>query len=134
MLNKLNTDKQANKRVQRFLLHSSTEENIELTHARLVINIYIITGTVAVHLYEQQRFVKTLPIRAIIEFFGKEYDETKVSFISEHLKKIAEDNNVPFLKANILICDTKGELKAHLYYENKYVKSLSTIELLRTIC
>ena len=92
-----------------------------------------IAGTVAVHLYEGQRFVKTLSIKAIVEFFGKEYDERKVSSISEHLKKITEENNVPFSKANIVICETKGEITAHLYEENKYVKRLLTNGLLKFI-
>jgi len=131
MLNIPNTEKQASKRVQRFLLHTSTEENIEPAHSQLVINT--ITGSLAVHLYNEQRFVKTLPIRSIVEFFGKEYNETNASSISEHLKKMAEENNIPYSKANVVICQNKGELKAHLYNENKYVKRLSTIELLRTV-
>ncbi len=131
MLDIFNLEKQTNKRVQKFLLHKSTEENIQPANARLVMNVII--GKVSVHLYDQHRFIKTLSIRAIVEFFGKEYDETKVDSFPAHLKKISLENNIEFSKANIVICETKGELKAHLYNENRYVKRLSTIDLLTAI-
>lgn len=131
MLNIFNIEKQASKRVHKFLLHKSTEENIESANARLVINLII--GKVSVHLYDQHKFLKTLSVRAIVEFFGKEYDETKLNSLSDYLKKISQENNIEFSKANIMICETKGELKPHLYNENKYVKRLSTIELLTAV-
>ena len=122
---------QTNKRVQKFLIHKATEENIESANARLVINILI--GKVSVHLFEQHRYIKTLSIKAIVEFFGKDYDETKVNSLLEYLKNISLENNIEFSKINIVICETKGDFKAHLYSENKYVKPLSTIELLTSI-
>lgn len=131
MLNILIIEKQLNKRVHKFLLHKATEENIESANARLVINILI--GNVSVHLFEQHRYIKTLSIRAIVEFFGKDYDETKINSLLEYLKKISQENNIEFPKINVVICETKGEFKAHLYNESKYVKPLSTIELLTTI-
>ena len=130
MLNILIIEKQLNKRVHKFLLHKATEENIESANARLVINILI--GNVSVHLFEQHRYIKTLSIRAIVEFFGKDYDETKINSLLEYLKKISQENNIEFPKINVVICETKGEFKAHLYNESKYVKPLSTIELLTT--
>ena len=131
MLNIFNIEKQISKRVHKFLIHKSTEENIEPANARLVINILI--GKVSVHLFEQHRYIKTLSIRAIVEFFGKDYDETKINSLFEYLKKISQENNMEFPKINVVICETKGEFKAHLYNESKYVKPLSTIELLTTI-
>lgn len=131
MLNLFNIEHQANKRVHKFIIHKATEENIEATTARLVINI--IDGKIAVHLYDQHRFLKTLSIKAIVEFFGKEYDETKVNAVYEYLKKISQESKIDFLKANIVICETKGKPGAHLYNETKYVKRISTIELLTAV-
>jgi len=131
MLDIFNLEKQTNKRVQKFLLHKSTEENIEPANARLVINVII--GKLCVHFYNQHKFLKTLSIRAIVEFFGKEYDETKEISVSDYLKNISKENNVEFSNANIVICETKGVLGVHLYNEHKYVKRLSTIELLKNL-
>lgn len=131
MLDLFNLEAQTNKRVQRFLLHTSTEENIEPSNARLVINTN--NEKVEVHLYSQQKFVKTLTIKAIVEFFGKEYDETKLVSLLNYLKKIAKENHIDFSKSNVVICETKSKLGAHLYNETKYVKRLSTVEILAAI-
>jgi uncharacterized protein (DUF2164 family) len=131
MLNIFNIEKQASKRVQRFLLHKSTEENIDPANTRLVINI--LSENLSVHLYDQGKFLKTLTLKSIVEFFGKEYDETKTIAVSEYIKKISIENNVELAKANVVICENKGELGAHLYNQNKYVKRLSTVQLLTAV-
>ncbi|MFY9308499.1 MAG: hypothetical protein WAQ28_05540 [Bacteroidia bacterium] len=131
MLNIFNIEKQASKRVQRFLLHKATEENIEPANARLVINI--LSNDLSVHLYDQGKFLKTLTLKSIVEFFGKEYDEAKTGAVSEYIKKISKENNVELATANVVICENKGELGAHLYNQNKYVKRLSTVQLLTAV-
>lgn len=131
MLDFFNLETQTNKRVQRFLLHASTEENIDPCNARLVINVN--NERVEVHLYNQQKFVKTLSIKAIVEFFGKDYDETKLISLLNYLKKIAKENLIEVSKGNVVICETKGKLGAHLYNETKYIKRLSTVEILAAV-
>lgn len=128
MLNIFNIEKQANKRVQRFLLHTSTEENIDPAKARLVINIII--GKVSVHLYEQHKYIKTLSLKSIVEFFGKDYDESKTISIYDYLVQLSKDQQIELSKVNVVICETKGELGAHLYDETKYKKRIPTLDLL----
>jgi hypothetical protein len=128
MLNIFNIEKQANKRVQRFLLHKSTEENIDSAKARLVINIII--GKVSVHLYEQHRYIKTLSLKSIVEFFGKDYDESKTIAVYDYLVQLSKDHQISLSKLNVVICETKGELGAHLYDETKYKKRIPTLDLL----
>lgn len=128
MLNIFNIEKQANKRVQRFLLHKSTEENIDSAKARLVINIII--GKVSVHLYEQHKYIKTLSLKSIVEFFGKDYDESKTIAVYNYLVQLSKDHQIELSKLNVVICETKGELGAHLYDETKYKKRIPTLDLL----
>lgn len=128
MLNIFNIEKQANKRVQRFLLHTSTEENIDPVKARLVINIII--GKVSVHLYEQHKYIKTLSLKSIVEFFGKDYDESKTIAVYDYLVQLSKDQQIELSKINVVICETKGELGAHLYDETKYKKRIPTLDLL----
>jgi hypothetical protein len=128
MLNIFNIEKQANKRVQRFLLHTSTEENIDSVKARLVINIII--GKVSVHLYEQHKYIKTLSLKSIVEFFGKDYDESKTIAVYDYLVQLSKDQQIGLSKLNVVICETKGELGAHLYDETKYKKRIPTLDLL----
>ncbi len=128
MLNIFNIEKQANKRVQRFLLHTSTEENIDPVKARLVINIII--GKVSVHLYEQHKYIKTLSLKSIVEFFGKDYDESKTIAVYDYLVQLSKDQQIGLSKLNVVICETKGELGAHLYDETKYKKRIPTLDLL----
>lgn len=131
MLELFNLEKQVNKRVHRFLIHKATEENIEVSKSKLVFNV--IVGSVSVHLYENQKHIKTITIKSIAEFFGKEYDEAKVISLSDYLKKIAKENSIDLEKANIVICETKSVLGAHLYNENKYVKRIPTVDLLTAV-
>ena len=131
MLNIFNLEKQASKRVQLFLLHKATEENIEPANARLVINLT--SGVLSIHLFDQGKFLKTLTLKSIVEFFGKEYEESKTLSITEYVKKISKENSIEEVNTNVVICENKGELGAHLYNQNKYVKRLSTIELLTAV-
>lgn len=128
MLNIFNIEKQANKRVQRFLLHKSTEENIDSAKVRLVINIII--GKVSVHLYEQHKYIKTLSLKSIVEFFGKDYDESKTIAVYDYLVQLSKDHHIELSKLNVVICETKSELGAHLYDETKYKKRIPTLDLL----
>lgn len=128
MLNIFNIEKQANKRVQRFLLHTSTEENIDPVKARLVINIII--GKVSVHLYEQHKYIKTLTLKSIVEFFGKDYDESKTIAVYDYLVQLSKGHQIGLSKLNVVICETKSELGAHLYDETKYKKRIPTLDLL----
>lgn len=128
MLNIFNIEKQINKRVHCFLLQKATEEGIEPWNARLVINIII--GKASIHLYNQSKYVKTLHFKSIVEFFGKEYDESKINAVYEYLVKLSEEQQIELSKLNVVICETKGELSAHLYDETIYKKRISTLDLL----
>ena len=128
MLNIFNIEKHANKRVHRFLLHKSTEENIDAAKARLVINIII--GKVSVHLYEQHKYIKTLSLKSITEFFGKDYDESNSRSVYDYLVQLSKGQQIELSRLNVVICETKSELGAHLYEENKYRKKISTLDLL----
>ena len=128
MLNIFNIERQANKRVRSFLIHKATEENIESANARFVINIII--GKASIHLYDKSKYVKTINFRSVAEFFGKEYDENSVTAVHDYLVKLSKEQRVELSKLNVVICQTKGELGAHLYDEAKYKKRISTLELL----
>lgn len=128
MLDFFNLEKQTNKRVQRFLLHKSTEENIEPQHAKLLIAHK--NNAVIVLLLNKNTVLKPLLLKDIAAFFGKEFDETNELAIKAYLEKLSNENTVPLLKLNVMICETKGELGAHLYEETKYRKKISTLDLL----
>ena len=128
MINIFNIERQVNKRVHRFLLHKATEENIEPADARLVINIII--GKTSLHLYNRNNYSKTLNLRCVAEFFGKEYDESKVNAVYDYLVNLSKEEQIELAKLNIVICETKGEMCAHLYDETKYKKRISALDLL----
>ncbi len=128
MLNIFNIERQANKRVHRFLLHKSTEENIEPGSARLVINIII--GKASIHLYDQNKYAKTLIWKGVADFFGKEYDESSITAVYEYLVKLSKEQHIELSKLNVVICETKNELGAYLYDGTKYKKRISTLDLL----
>ena len=128
MLNIFNIEKQINKRVHCFLLQKATEEGIEPGNARLVINI--ILGKASIHLYNHCKYVKTLHFKSIVEFFGKEYDESKINAVYEYLVKLSEEQQIELSKLNVVICEIKSELSTHLYNETIYKKRISTLDLL----
>ena len=128
MLDFFNLEKQTNKRVQRFLLHKATEENIEPKNAKLL--IVHKNDAVIVLLLNQNTIVKPLLLKNIAAFFGKEFDETNEQAIKAYLEKLSKENKVALFKLNVMICETKGELGAHLYEETKYRKKISTLDLL----
>lgn len=128
MLDFFNLEKQTNKRVQRFLLHKATEENIEPKNAKLLIAHK--NDAVIVLLLNQNTIVKPLLLKSIAAFFGKEFDETNEQAIKAYLEKLSKENKIALVKLNVIICETKGELGAHLYEETKYRKKISTLDLL----
>lgn len=128
MLDFFNLEKQTNKRVQRFLLHKSTEENIEAKNAKLLIASK--NNAILVLLLNQNTIVKPIALKDIAAFFGKDFDESNEQAVMAYLVKLSKENQVELSKLNIMICETKGELGAHLYEETKYKKKISTLDLL----
>ncbi|OFY82614.1 MAG: hypothetical protein A3F72_11870 [Bacteroidetes bacterium RIFCSPLOWO2_12_FULL_35_15] len=128
MLDFFNLEKQTNKRVQRFLLHKSTEENIEAKNAKLLIASK--EKAILVLLLNQNTIVKPLKLKDIAAFFGKDFDESNEQAVMAYLVKLSKENQVELSKLNVVICETKGELGAHLYEETKYKKKISTLDLL----
>ncbi|MFM9908519.1 MAG: hypothetical protein ACKVOW_04185 [Chitinophagaceae bacterium] len=128
MLDFFNLEKQTNKRVQRFLLHKSTEENIEAKNAKLLIASK--NKAILVLLLNQNTIVKPIALKDIAAFFGKDFDESNEQAVMAYLVKLSKENQVELSKLNVVICETKGELGAHLYEETKYKKKISTLDLL----
>lgn len=128
MLDFFNLEKQTNKRVQRFLIHKSTEENIEAKNVKLLIASK--DKAIIVLLLNQNTIVKPINLKDIAAFFGKDFDESNEQAVMAYLIKLSKENQVELSKLNVMICETKGELGAHLYEETKYRKKISTHDLL----
>lgn len=128
MLDFFNLEKQTNKRVQGYLLHKSTQENIEAQNTKLLIAVK--NNAVSVFLLNQNTIVKPLSLKEIAEFFGKEFDENNERSVMDYLQKLSKENHIELSKLNVLICETKGELGAHLYEETKYRKKIKTLDLI----
>lgn len=127
MLDFFNLQKQINKRIQRFLIHLSTEENIEVKNAKLLMASK--DHAILVLLLNQNTIVKPITLNAIAAFFGKEVDESDQQAIMVYLEKLSKENGIALSKLNVIICETKGELGAHLYEQTKYKRKISTLDL-----
>jgi hypothetical protein len=128
MLDFFNLEKQTNKRLQKYLIHQSTEENFEARNAKLLIASK--NGKIVVLLLNQNTVVKPLNLKNIAAFFGKEFDESNEQSVMSYLQKLSKENQVEFSRLNVIICENKGELGAHLYEQTKYRKKISTLDLL----
>ena len=128
MLDFFNLEKQTNKRVQRYLLHKSTEENIDAKNAKLLIACK--DKAIVVFLLNNNTIVKPLDLKDIAAFFGKDFDQSNEQAVMAYLEKLSKENQLELTKLNVMICETKGELGAHLYEETKYRKKISTLDLL----
>lgn len=128
MLEYFNLEKQVNKRVQRFLLHKSTEENFEVKNAKLLIANK--DKAILVLLLNQNTIVKPLKLMDIAAFFGKDFDQSNEQALVAYLMKLSKESRIALSKLNVMICEIKGELGAHLYEETKYRKKIPTLDLL----
>lgn len=128
MLNPLYMEMQTNKRIQKFLIHKSTESNIEPAQAKLVITTD--GKTITTLLLENNRVVKPVGIKEITAFFGKEHDDFNTTAIISYLNKIASVNQIPLKDVNIVICENKGKVGTHLYAGTKHKQKLSTVDFL----
>jgi hypothetical protein len=128
MLDFLNLEKQAGKRVKNLLVHKSTAAGIPVETAKLVINLR--SYRLKVYLYSSNFLVREIEIWEITDFFGKLYDEAKIIPVREYVMSLAESNGIEYSSLNVIICEIKKEMGCFLYNEMKYVKRISTIELL----
>ena len=119
---------QTNKRIQKFLLHKSTEENMEVSSAKLVISVK--GKEISVLLLNQNRIIKPISIRDIAAFFGKDYDENNERAVIGYLTKLGRENQIELSTINVVICETKGTVGAHLYEDTKHKKRISTFDIL----
>lgn len=127
MFEKLSPEYQVNKRVRSFLDHSATQNNVAVANARLLFRYS--DDKSFVHLYEGGRYVKTLSVRSILEFFGQDYTEQHQQAVEDYLRKTASSENIKLTELIVVICDVKGTLGAHLYEGSKYRKKISTLNL-----
>jgi hypothetical protein len=128
MLDFLNLEKQAGKRVKNLLVHKSTAAGIPVETAKLVINLR--DHRLKVYLYNGSSLVREIEIWEITDFFGMLYDEAKIIPVREYIMTLAESNDIEYSRLNLIICESKKEMGCFLYNEMKYVKRISTIELL----
>jgi hypothetical protein len=128
MLNTIYIEMQTNKRIQKFLLHKSAEANIEAKQAKLVIT----TDGHAIHtiLLENNKIVKSVGIKEITAFFGRDHDDFNTTAIIAYLSKMASINQILLNDVNIVICETQGKIGTHLYAGTKHKKKLSTVDFL----
>lgn len=127
MLNFNSIEKQAGKKVHSFLLHMCTAENLDPANARIVINTQL--DKAALHLFNDQHYVKTIPLKAITDFFGVDYHEEIVTKVNAYLVMLCEENSMRLGQINIVVCETKSELGVYLYADTKYKKRIPTLDL-----
>ena len=128
MLNTAYMEMQTNKRIQRFLLQKSIEENIEPINAKIVIR----TDGKVIHtmLLSRNKIVKHISIKEITAFFGKKHDEFNTKAIIAYLNALADHHAVELIRINLVICETKGKAGTHLFIDTRYKQSLSTVDFL----
>lgn len=127
MFEKFSPEYQVNKRVRSFLDHSATQNNVNANNARLLFRYS--DDKNFVHLYDGGRYVKTLSVRSILEFFGQDYTEKHLAAVEDYLRKTAKAEKIDLSQLIVVICDVKGTLGAHLYESSKYRKKISTMDL-----
>lgn len=128
MLNFLNIEKQAAKRVRNFLLHTATTENMELSRLWVVINQK--SAGLGIHLHDGPKYLRTIPVKAVTDFFGKEVHPEISSSVSTYLLKLAEENGMEIAKLNVIIRAVKESVGVFIYEEGKYKKEIPTLVLL----
>lgn len=128
MLNTTYIEMQTNKRIQKFLLHKSTESNIDATQAKLVITTD--GKMVRTWLLENNKIVASIAIREITAFFGREHDHFNTTAIIAYLRKLAVINEIQLEDLNIVICESNGKVGTHLYAGTKHKQKLSTVDFL----
>lgn len=128
MLNTMYMEMQVNKRIQKFLLHKSAESNIDATSAKLVIS----TDGQAIRtlLLDNNKIVKSIGIKEITAFFGKDHDDLNTTAIVAYLKKLANNHEITLSEVTIVICENKGIVGTHLYAGTKHKQKLSTVDFL----
>jgi hypothetical protein len=128
MLNSTYMEMQTNKRLQRFLLHKATAENINSASAKLVIR----TDGKVVHtiLLDQQKVVRYVPLKEITAFFGKQHTDFNSQAIISYLQTLADKQQVELIRVNVVICEAKGKIGTHLFIDTRYTQPLSTVEFL----
>lgn len=127
MFEKFTPEYQVNKRVRSFMDHSATQNNVAIDKARLLFKYN--DDKSFVHLYEGGKHIKALTVRSILEFFGQDYSEQHQAALEDYLRKTAKAEQIDLAQINVVICDVKGTLGAHLYEGSKYRKKLSTVDL-----
>ncbi len=128
MLNTMYIEMQTNRRIQKFLLHKSTESNIDASQAKLVITTD--GKKVSTWLLENNRVVTAIGIKEITAFFGREHDDFNTTAIIAYLNKLASSNVIQLKDLNIVICESKGKVGTYLYVGTKHKQKISTVDFL----
>ncbi|MBS1635405.1 MAG: hypothetical protein JST26_05735 [Bacteroidetes bacterium] len=128
MLDAFNPEKQVSKRVQRYLIHKCTEENIDAIKAKLLIRAS--EGKPSIHLYEGNLHVARINFKSIFDFFGMDYEESQINSIYDYLVEVSKAEKIELEQISVVICEVKGTLGTHLYDGPKYRRKMSTLALI----
>ena len=128
MLDIFNLEKQAGKRVQKYLEYLAKEQNLESQSAALIIKL--VEDQIGIYLFEKQKFIKTIEPVEICEFFDTDYEPSKILSVRNYLVKLAEENAIENENLNVVLSQVKGEISAHLYNGTKHLKVISAMEIL----
>lgn len=132
MLDFLNVEKQAGKRVKNLLLHKSTAAGIDVATAKFVISIR--NEQVTVRLFNNNTPVRVIELKEITDFFGKQYDPAGIAPFKEYLAKLANDNKMPVENLHVIIREIEKEKEkkmiCYLYNMAKPIKEIPTLEIL----
>jgi hypothetical protein len=128
MLNTMYLEMQTNKRIQKFLLHKSAESNIDAAQAKLVITTD--GHTIRTLLLENNKIIKSVGIKEITAFFGREHDDFNTTAIIAYFNKMASIHQIQLGDVNIVICEAQGKIGTHLYASTRHKQKLSTVDFL----
>lgn len=127
MFEKLSPEYQVNKRIRSFLLHIATSQNIDPVKTRLLFKSH--ESKASIHVYEEGRHVCFLNLSSILEFFGQDYKESQAIALQNYLQQVAAEEGIALSSLNLVICETKNSIGAHIYEGSKYRRKISTVDL-----
>lgn len=128
MIDLINLEKQALKRVKNFIQETAAEENIPSTEAKVVINYQ--GSTLHVYLFHQNQNLKPLELKSIVEYFGQEYKQSQSEAMISYIAQLAQERKTAPSGLNIIICENKGRIGAYLYEGTRHIKQLHSFEIL----
>lgn len=120
-------EKQVNKRLRSFLLHSATQHNISPATVRMLFKSS--PNGPSAHVYDGGRHIKALMLSGILEFFGQEYHDSHAAAMDSYIRKLAAEERIEISNLHLVLCEANGEVGVYLYDGSKYRKKLSSLDL-----